>query len=233
MAKIAALESELAPLRSQRQSAPAGIDLNQLRQGLMRNPIGVLEQLGVPIEAIGPHVVAHQMGDKAPPALQALVSRGPMMAGMDALSQEVAALRQWQATLSESTQRAGLAQSFKTLSADKSKYPHLAVAHAADPALFEEDVAGHKGDAAALASKIEARLSGLAKVFSPPASTENAEAQSATSEQARAQSSVVTHQGGNPPPVHQASTTGAPSDADLRALRDEVVRGVDAGRYSK
>lgn len=232
-AKIAALESALA--EAKRAPAQPQFDMNKFTAALRRNPIGVLSKIGVDPNAIAPAIVAHQLGDQAAqyPQLQALVNQGPLDAKVDEVSQLVAELRQWKQQTEDTSRQAGIAQSFKTLAADKSKYPHIAALAASDPSFFDGDIAGHKGDAATLAQTLESRYAVMAKTFGSPTGSQNQPdtAQSANTSEQRA-AHTVGIAGGNPPPL-PASSSGAPSEQELRALRDEVVRGVDAGRYGR
>lgn len=220
LAKIAALESELAQFR-------------KMKRDITINPAGVLQQMGVPKEHVTEVLVADHLGDKAPPQLRAAAAVGPTLAKLMDQEAELAALRQRLDASDKEARSKAVRESTKTTGMDKSKYPYLAAALAADPSYLDAEAVGDSAEATAAA--VEARLARAAKAFgfTPPASTEDA-GKKADGADAAAQGTgrkPQAHQGGNPPPVPQSTGKVGWSDDDRIALRDEIVRKAERGEY--
>lgn len=190
------MEAELATLRAQKRETPAVPQFNP--HDFVRDPVGFMSRHGIPTEHVTRVLVASALGDQAPPELKVLASLGPQMSATRALEEKFDALSR---QLAESASSSKARESAKALLSDKSKYPHLAKAFAADPSLEDEMVAAG-GNAEEYAKKMEARLKVVAPA-PPPASDANAEAAKA----AQDQSAQV-----------QPATEGAPPKGDLPTL---------------
>ena len=123
----------------------------------------------------------------------------------------------------------------KILAADKKSNPHLATAYAADPDLFDEDVAKHEGSAAELAKALEARLSRQAKALGVPqsASPEKAD-DSETAQRPRSTDGTATASkspAGDPPTLPRATKTKGFDEDAQAALKAEVIANMDRGVY--
>lgn len=219
MSRIAALES--------RPTAPAPAQFDT--QGFVRDPIGSMRAHNMPVDHIARVMVAHVMGDQAPPELRALAAMGPQVSQQQALTSELGQLRQRLEQIETERQLAAVRQSFSTLAGDKSKYPTLAAAYARNPGAFEADVASYKGDAAALADSLEGKLKALAPAVGAPqpASTVNAgQATSQSSQTQQAQGSAVT--GGpvdtTPPPLPSIAKPGVFTQTDHEALKARIIQ---------
>lgn len=228
LARIAQLEAELA-----RRPDPATI-----AREITNNPFGAFQKYGVPTDHVTRVLVATALGDQAPPEMKALAMMGPQVTATQAVQAENQALRQRLDALEQRLTGQATRESFQSVSADKSKYPLLAATLAKAPDLFRAEVDSHRGDAAALADQLEARLKMTAQalgVNTPTASAANAdnrqraEAQSSTSQQDTAHQAGA--MGGDPPPIPGKITQGSLDEQGLRALRDEIVRKAESGAY--
>jgi hypothetical protein len=211
--RLATMESELASLR--KPAAPA-FDPNQFRQAFINDPVGTLTRMGAPVDHITKVLVANAMGDQAPPELKVLASQGPQLMAQQALEAQVEALSRQLSTMSASSQKAGLRESLKTIGSDKSKYPNLSKAVAADPSLLDEELASHGGTAEELAAKVEARLAKVAAIYAPP----SASAADADDDTPSTQGKPAGNDG--VPPL-QAKSPGAPTREELDRLKAEVL----------
>lgn len=205
LARIAALEEKA----SAKNAAPQ-FDPNEL----IRNPIAFLQKYKVPVEHIGKHVIAHQLGDAAPDGIKAYVQMGSQVSATHELQSQFDGLRRDVAQVIGATKR----EKFDALIANKGQFPHLAAVVAANPTLVGEV----QGDPAEYAAKLETQLAALATATKPqPASAENA-AISVAEGQAKPAPMAGTVAGA--PPTVKTIPEG-PLDADgKRALRDAVVR---------
>lgn len=212
--RLATLESELASLR--KPAAPA-FDPNQFRQAFINDPVGTLTRMGAPVDHITKVLVANAMGDQAPPELKVLASQGPQLMAHQALEAQVEALSRQLSTMNASSQKAGLRESLKTIGSDKTKYPNLSKAVAADPSLLDEELASHGGTAEELAAKVEARLTKMAAIYAPtpPASTEYADDDASSTQGKPAGNDGV-------PPL-QAKQSGPPTSEELARIKAEVL----------
>jgi len=227
LARLAAMESELATLRAAPKKQNNGNAVNDFdpaafARQLMADPVGTFQRMGVSTDHVTRVLVANAMGDQAPPELKVLAAMGPQVSAQHALDSKVEALSRQLSTLVDSQTKGVARESFKALASDKSKYPHLAKAYAADPSLFDEDLAG--GDAAEIAQKLEARLAKTAAAFgvkteTPPASEANAEAQTTQSTQSR----PALETGSTPPPLPQTKPGVFTQEEDQR-LKAEILR---------
>jgi hypothetical protein len=235
LARIAALETEVAPLRAAGKQQP-GLDPKVVARAIAHDPLGALKQLGVDRNYVTQILVAaalEEQGQPVPDQLRAARSQGSTMAAQSELRDEMSALRQRMDA--EAAERAR--ESAKAVMADKTKYPRLAAAYATAPDLFAEDVNGHKGDAAVLADKLEKRLAATAKALGvpdpQPASQNNADSVTGEvidpiSRQGTARASGAP--AGDPPPISSRKTKGW-SEEDKQALRDQIVRNAERGVY--
>lgn len=162
--RIAVLESRLA-------------DANKPATPVYDNadPVGSLTRAGADLDYLTKILVARAMGDQAPPELRVLSQLGPQIATTRALESQLEDLRRQVTGINETSQKKAARESFRAIAADKTKYPALAKALAADPEFFDEDLDRHQGSAEELATKMEARLVKLVPVEAPPASDEDAD----------------------------------------------------------
>jgi hypothetical protein len=234
LARLAAMETELSTLRARpapapQPSAPA-FDPAAFRQQMINDPLAAFKAMGVPHDHITRILVAHGLeaaGQPVPSELRNQMALGPQINATMAMQSDFQTLRQRMEAFEAKITSEANRTTFSKLIADKAKYPHLAAAYAADPSLFDSDVAGHKGDAAALADATEARLTKMAaalgvKAIPKPASDEAAD-NNAQGSQGMAQAVGVDS---TPPPIPQKS--GAWSEAEHQRLRDEIVRKASA-----
>ncbi len=216
LVSIARLEAEVAPLRAKSRE-PAGINPREY----LADPIGTLRRAGFSDEHIQHSTrvhVANAMGDQAPPELKMLAQMGPTVSATSSLQNDVQVLRQRLETYENEGKAKAARESFKALAADKSKYPNLAKALAANPLLLDEQLGRHGGSAEEFANAQEA----LAALYAPPpVSVGNTDDQVPTSQQGKQA------QGGGidptPPPIPQAKA-GVFTPEDHAKLRDEIVR---------
>lgn len=214
LARIAALESE-------KSTANAALDPRQMAI----DPIGTMTRAGVPVDHITRVLVAHAMGDQAPPELRVLAQMGPQVSATQALSSDIGQLRQRLDAYETRDKQQAVRQSFSALAVDKTKYPTLATAYARDPKLFDSEMEAHRGDAAALADTLEARLKALASAVTPPASTADAAKQQDQSK-APAGEQVKQAQGvdNTPPPLPQGKETKGFTQEDHAALKERIIK---------
>lgn len=213
LARIAAMESELATFRAKRAEAAPVDHSKELATSLARDPVGTMTRLGIPVDHTTKILVAHALGDAAPPELKMLAAMGPQVSATNALASDLQAMRQ----RLEGFEAKAARESAKALASDKSKYPHLAKALAADPSLFEDELA--KGTSV---EDLEARVARVAKVYSPPASEADADTQQAESTNGKqAQAEVPLDP--TPPPIAKKAA-GVFTPEDHVSLRDEIVR---------
>lgn len=221
--RIATLEQEVSGYRSRKEEpkAPA-FNPQEFARAFTQDPIGTMSRLGIPVEHVNKVLVANAMGDQAPEHLKAMLHMGPQISNTMALQNQVETLsRQFSDFMTQQT-KSGTRESFKTLTAQKEQYPHLAKALAADPTLFDEDLKGHGGSAEDFAKATETRLSKFAKLWGPQtASDENADTTDDQSQQVTP--AVAASLNGEMPPIKQTKQ-GVFSQDDHARLRDEVVR---------
>lgn len=215
LARIAQLEAEVARSRTAAKPAPQ-FDQAAFARQFASDPIGTMTKMGVPIDHTTRVLVAHALGDQAPPELKVLAAMGPQVSATSALTSSVEQMRQRLDAYEVKERR----QSFQALATDKQKYPHLSKAIAVDPSITE----GFSGDNAdEYASTMEARLAKMVQALSPAAST-NADTQvQSTQNQAQVTTGNPTSGDPTPPPIPQ-NKPGVWSEDEHRRLRDEVVR---------
>lgn len=221
--------SRIAALESRPVTAPQQFDQQTFAREMTINPVATMSKYGVPVDHVSKLMVAHVMGDQAPPELRALAAMGPQVSAQQALTSELGQLRQRLEQIETRDQQAAVRQSFSTLAVDKTKYPTLAAAYARNPSIFDGDVVGHKGDAAALADSLERRLKTLAQAVGAPqpASTANAgQATSQSSQTQQAQGSAVT--GGpvdtTPPPLPSIAKPGVFTQSDHEVTKARILQ---------
>jgi hypothetical protein len=218
LARIAQLEVEVA--RSRSDAKKPAFDQAAFARAFAQDPVGTMTKMGVPVEHTTRVLVAHALGDQAPPELKVLAAMGPQVSATTALSSTVEQLRQQLDVLQADKRR----QSFQALATDKSKYPHLSKAIQADPSLVDElDRAG--GNAEEAAKAMEARFARVAQVFTPaPAASTHADTSQAQSTQSQAPVTTAAPTGADPTPPPIPSNPGTWSEDEHRRIRDEVVR---------
>jgi hypothetical protein len=214
LSRIASLEAQAAGARPKRNDEPS-VSLS----ALIADPVGAMTRAGVPVEHITKVLVANAMGDQAPPELRMLASMGPQVTAQRALDEKVEALSRQLSALT--SPKPPTAESVKALTSDKSKYPHLARALAADPSFFSDDELAAGGSAEEFAARAEARLSKMATVFAPPAASDANADHADQSTQVKPADSPAT--AGGVPPIPKP-VVGAFTPEDHAKLRDEIVR---------
>ncbi len=227
LTRLATMEAELASLRNRKPEASApAFDPAAFRAAFVADPVGTMTRMGAPVDHVTRVLVAHAMGDTAPPELKVLAAMGPQVNAAQALDAKVEALSRQLSDLNASSSKSGVRESFKAITADKTKYPHLAKALTADPGFFDEDLGTHGGSAEDFASKMEARLSKVGTVFGvtiapPAASSEHADpnVQSQKDKPAALEGAL----NGSPPPLPEPKA-GVFTAEDHAKLRDETVR---------
>lgn len=219
--RIAQLERDSANARKPAPEKP-GFDPAAFARAFTADPVGTMKQMGVPVDHTTRVLVAHAMGDTAPPELKMLAQMGPQVAQQSALSSDVQALRQRLETYEARDARKATLESFKALTADKAKYPHLTKALSADPSLFDEDLAKHGGSAEEIAAQLEARQAKVAAVYAPPPASTNADPQQAQSTQSK-QAPSATGLDPTPPPI-TATPRGLITPQEDASLKAEIIR---------
>ncbi len=212
LARIASLEAEVS--RSRSDAKKPAFDPAQFARTFAADPVGTMTKMGVPVDHTTRVLVAHALGDQAPPELKVLAAMGPQVSATAALSSSVEQMRQRLDDYEAKERRSSL----QALATDKQKYPNLSKAIAADPSFF--DAVGKGGSAEDLTAW-EARLSKLAPT--PPASTP-ADTQPAQSTQSQAPVTTTAPSGTDPTPPPIPKPAAAWSEDEHRRIRDEVVR---------
>lgn len=231
LARIAALEAEVSRSRKPEHNS---FTPEVVRDALTRDPIGTLTRLGVPVDFVTKVAVAHALGDQAPPELKALAAMGPQVSHAQALDSKVETLSRQISSMTEAEKKKARANEFKALTADKTKYPSLAKALQEDPTLLDDEMDSMGESAEEFASKLEARLSKVAKVFAPPPASEE------SADPADAPQGDPAHQADPSPKVKPAttsgnvpalpqSTPGVFTEAEHAKLRDEMIRKYTSG----
>lgn len=226
--KLEVALSRIAALEVRQPAAPSTptpqFDPQAFARALAADPVGMMTRMGIPVDHVSRVLVAHQLGDAAPPELRMAAMMGPQMSATQALATEVQTVRQRLEQYESRDQKQAVRSSFSALAADKTKYPLLATALAKSPQLFDSELDSHQGDAAALAERIEGRLKALAPALGVPqtASTENAETANAgqSTQTKQAQSGAVDP---TPPPIQQGKP-GVFTQEDHEALKERIIR---------
>lgn len=168
--RISTLEGELrAKPKAQEAPAAPAFDLVKFRSALVMDPIGTLQALQVPsdhVEYLRTALIADKLGDKADMSMRMFLSQGPQMMAAQSTAESVAALSRRLDDQDKQKEAAAKRESFKTIIANKEKYPNLSKAAAADPDLIAE-AEKHGGTAEEYAASQEAKLTKLAAVFVP------------------------------------------------------------------
>lgn len=220
LARIAALESEKSTANAARAPQTPALDPRQMAI----DPIGTMTRAGVPVDHITRVLVAHAMGDQAPPELRVLAQMGPQVSATQALSSDIGQLRQRLDAYETRDKQQAVRQSFSALAVDKTKYPTLAAAYARDPKLFDSDMEAHRGDAAALADSLEARLKALASAVTPTASTADAAKQDQSKSPAGEQVKQAQGVDNTPPPLPTGNKSGSFTQEDHQALKERIIK---------
>lgn len=225
LARLAQMETELSALRS--QSRQPAQDPNAWVKALITDPVGTMTKYGIPVDHITRAGVAHVMGDQAPPQFQMAAPMGPVYSATRDLATSVEAISRRLDAQDRQAKVFTTRESLKTLAADSKKYPHLAKAYAANPALFESDVSSHQGSAEDLAGALEARQAAIASVYgvkldAPPASV-NAENNDQTPS-AQGQSANAGVTSGDVPQLPQSKAGVFDPKADHEKLKEEILR---------
>lgn len=223
LARIAALEAKLAAQPTPAPQ-PQGIDPQALARALTTDPVGTMSSMGVPVDHISRVLVAHALGDAAPPELRMLAQQGPLVSATQALASDLQTVRQRLETYEQRDRQAERRQRFRALTADKTKYPRLAAVMEKNPELFISEVDSYQGDTDGLADELERRLDAAALALgAPPASEANAEN---TSSDQSTQVKQAQSGGGldpTPPPIPQSQSGVWTQDMHQQA-KDRVLR---------
>jgi hypothetical protein len=226
--RIASLEAQLAAsIKSQTQApqTPA-FDVGAFKRAFVANPIGVLGEMGVnehELQHIQRVHVAHQLGDSAPHELKMLAQMGPQISATNTLASSVEAISRRLDERDQRESQQAVRSSFASLVVDKSKYPHLSAAYAADPSMFDTEVAGYKGNAAELATALETRQAKIAAIYRP------APAQTASDEDAENKGTKPDDEPGDEPDEHDQSKQVKPALAGTMSGDPPIPQQKDAG----
>lgn len=237
------MEGELAPLRAQARTQNQQPSPEQVIQAMINDPHGTMARFKVPKE-YRQHMTAalvagemQEMGMQVDPGLAAKVSTFPQTQKVDALASELEALRQREKARDDEAKKAANQASLKTVTADKTKYPHLAAAMAKNPELYSSRVTA-ESDPAGLAETLEKELAITAEALGvkvAPAQTASQEdagnANTTTSMQVTAQ--PVGTRAGDPPPLPNKQAGVGFTEDDNRALVERIARKHAAGAYGK
>lgn len=219
LSRIAALEAQVASARTPAEKPANQFNMDAFLQAFVSDPVGTMTRMGAPVDHITKVLVANAMGDSAPPELKMLAAMGPQVSHAKALDSKVEALSRQLSSFTESAKK-GTRESFKALANDKTKYPHLAKALAADPELINSDWDAHGGSAEELAAKLEGTHARVAKIYAPPAaSDESAETTTDPSTQVK----PAAMGGNNTVPPLPVAKPGVFTEDDHVKLRNEIV----------
>lgn len=193
-----------------------------------RDPVGSLQKMGADVDYTTKVLVANALranGQPVPPQLEMLAQWGPQTNATNALQSQVETLSRQLSMLAETQTKAVTRESFKASVADKSKYPHLAKAYAANPALFEGKVDAHKGNADELAAAIETELKAVAESLGHAltASDEDADDDD-DNESSNVDPATQGSNGELPPAAKPVDKSGLWTEADHIRTRDEIVK---------
>ncbi len=221
--RISALEGELRskPKAAEVPAAPA-FDIYKFREALTIDPVGTMKAMQMNpehVEHVRSILLADKMGDAASPHLKMMAMQGPQMMAAQATADSVANLSRRLDERDKQEQKAAKRESFKTISVDKEKYPNLAKAVSADPALFEE-VDLHGGTAEEFAVSQEAKLKKLVAVLVPSAASVTADNKDQSTKVVP--TPLAGALGGDPPAITK-SKPGEWTREESRKLRDEIV----------
>lgn len=136
------------------------------------DPIGSLQAQGADLDTLTKMLVARTLGEQAPPEWRALTAIGPQVAATRALEAKLNALADTVTQTTASMTKKAVRESFKAVTSDKTKYPALAKALAADPTFFDEDLDAHSGSAEDFAQRAEAKLQKLGYATPVPTASE-------------------------------------------------------------
>jgi hypothetical protein len=220
IARIAALESELRSKPA--KESESVFDLVAFRKQLTIDPIGTLRSLQLGTEHID-HVrsvlIADKLGDQAPPQLRVFAAQGAQLVAAHAQAETIAALSRRLDDRDKQEQKATKREAFKSITANKEKYPNLAKAFAADPELVSE-MDAHGGTAEEFAASQEAKLQKLVSVFAPSTASVTADNRG-QSTQAKPTALAGTLSG-DPPPLEKEQS-GWTRDQYTK-IRDGIVQ---------
>lgn len=222
LSRFAVMEAEVSGYRSRKQE-PAGLDPTAFKGQFTSDPLGTISRMGLPLDHITRVLVAHAMGDAAPPELKALAAMGPQVSATATLDAKVTELTRQLTEMTASSSRNGVRTSFNALATDKVKYPNLSKALTAQPDLYNEELATRRGSADEIAAQLEAHLTKVAAIYAPqPASDEAAVSTPDPSTQIKPVAAAGALVGGVPP--LPTVTQGVFTQDEHTKLRDEIVR---------
>jgi len=227
LAKLAALETELASLRKEKAAPtqPRGID----PAVFARDPYGTMEKHGIPAEHVTKVLVAKALGDQAPQELRTYAATGNLAASQVTQQAELETLRR----RLDQAERASSLDRAKAIAADKTKYPHLSRALASDPDLIQDEIARSGGTPEEAATAAEARFARAAKALGHAVPTDSEKSgETAVTATAQQATTNTAHHAGDPPPLPRSDVRGF-GDEERRRLRDEIVRKHDSGFYDR
>lgn len=219
IARLASLEAEVSGYRSRKhEPEKPTFDPVAYRQAFLADPIGSLTRMGAPVDHITKVLVAHALGDNAPPELKVLASMGPQVSAQHALDAKVETLSRQLSALTTSGSR----DKFRSLAKDASKYPNLSKMLETDPSFFDDEISDG-ANVEEFAKGRESRMATAAKAFgpkTPPASDANADE---TAQSTQGKPAIAGAISGDPPPLPRGPS-GVFTQEDHQKLRDEVVR---------
>ena len=223
IARISTMEGELRAKPKAAETPPAPVfDIFKFRQALALDPVGTMRSMQMSpehIEHVRTSLLVDQLGDNAPAHLRMTVQQGPQMMAVAAQGESLAMLSRRLDERDAREQSTAKRESFKSISANKEKYPNLAKAVAADPELISE-LEKHGGTAEEFAASQEAKLTKLAAVFAPPAGSVKPD----NSDQSKqVMPTPLAGALGGDPPVIVKNPGGWSRDAFTKT-RDEIVQ---------
>lgn len=216
LSRLASLETEVSGYRKRPAEDTNKFDPVAFRQSFITDPIGQMTKMGVPVDHITRVMVAHAMGDEAPPHLKALAQMGPQVSATHALDDKVESLSRQISALVAKEGKTSARERLHALAKDKTAYPSLASVLESHPSFFDDDLSDG-ANVEDFAKRHEERLS---KIMPRPASDENADTTVQSMQNKPATAGTIS---GDPPPL-PTKPAGVFTQEDHFKLRDEIVR---------
>lgn len=216
MSRIASLETEVSGYRKRPAEDTNKFDPAAFRQAFVQDPIGQMTKMGVPVDHITRVMVAHAMGDEAPPHLKVLAQMGPQVSATHALDDKVETLSRQLSTLLAKEGKTSARERLHALAKDKTAYPSLSSVLESHPSYFDDDLSDG-ANVEDFAKRHEERLS---KIIPRTASNGNADTTAPSMQSKPATAGTIS---GDPPPI-PTKPVGVFTQEDHSKLRDEIVR---------
>lgn len=217
MSRIASLETEVSGYRKRPAEDTNKFDPVAFRQSFITDPIGQMTKMGVPVEHITRVMVAHAMGDEAPPHLKALAQMGPQVSATRALDDKVETLSRQISDLLATQGKSSARERLHALAKDKTAFPSLSSVLESHPSFFDDELSDG-ADVEDFAKRHEERFS---KIMPRPASDGNADATAPSTQSKPATAGTIS---GDPPPLPNTPKAGLFTQEEHQKLRDEIVR---------